>query len=88
MNTLWTKGLKKGTQEYKEVEEAYRVSSFLRNRMVVMLQSMLEEELNAMVTDASYDAPNWAYRQADAVGYARAVTRLKKALVDAGKKDL
>ncbi len=88
MNSLWVKGLRKGTQEYKEVEEAYKVSSFLRNRMVVMLQQMLEEELNAMVSDASYDAPNWAYKQADAIGYARAVDRLKKAMVDARKKDL
>lgn len=80
MNSLWTKGLKKGTQEYKDIEEAYKASSFLRKRLTLMLKQMLEEELKSKLSDNAYENPNWAYKQADSVGYARAIERMINAL--------
>lgn len=80
MNSLWTKGLKKGTQEYKDIEEAHKASSFLRKRLTAMLKQMLEEELKAKLSDNAYENPNWAYKQADSVGYARAIERMINAL--------
>lgn len=73
MNTAWTKGLKKGTQEIKDVEEAFKASAFLRRKMLEVLEEVLKAELDKKLSDADYDSPSWAYRQADSVGYVRAI---------------
>lgn len=82
MNTLWTKGLKAGSQERKDVEEAFAASALLRKRMVVMLDEMLEAEANAKHSDDAYDNPSWAYKQADSIGYIRAVKKLRSVLTE------
>ena len=80
MNTLWTKGMKRGSQEAKDIQDAYKASSFLRKRMVEMLNMMLEEEINSKISDNAYDTPSWAFKQADSIGYARAIKRLLSTL--------
>lgn len=87
MMTSWVKGLRKGTQEYKEVEEAYRASTRIRDRMRKVLGGMLEESHKQRITSTEYDNPNWAYKQADAVGYARAIHQIIKLLEDNKEKD-
>ena len=85
MNTLWTKGLKKGSQEAKDIQDAFKASSFLRRRMMEMLQSMLDEELSSKTSDNAYDNHNWAFKQADSVGYARAIKRMMSTLEEKEK---
>lgn len=82
MNTAWTKGLKKGTQEIKDVEEAFKASAFLRRKMLEVLEEVLKAELDKKLSDADYDSPSWAYRQADSVGYVRAIERVKGLLTE------
>lgn len=55
MNTAWTKGLKKGTQEIKDVEEAFKASAFLRRKMLEVLEEVLKAELDKKLSDADYD---------------------------------
>lgn len=87
MNTAWTKGLKRGSQEAKDVAEAYDNSRVARKRLIVMLNAMLEEETTKRLADSEYDSPSWAYRQADAIGYARAITKIINMLDDRGKNN-
>lgn len=74
MNSAWTKGLRKGSQEAKDVEGAFASSALLRRRLGEILKSFDEEELRNRSAD--YDSPSWAYKQADSVGYARALRRV------------
>lgn len=87
MNTLWTKGMKRGSQEAKDIEGAFKASAFLRNRMKEMLQAMLDEEISSKTSDNTYDNPNWAYKQADSVGYARAIRRMMATLEEKDKNN-
>lgn len=74
MNSAWTKGFRKGSQEAKDVEEAFASSALIRRRLVEVLKTFDEEELKNRSTD--YDSPSWAFKQADSVGYARALRRV------------
>lgn len=82
MNTLLTKKYKKNSQEYKDVEDAFKASAFLRNHLVSILDDLLKEELAKKLSDAEYDSPSWAYKQADSIGYAKAVTLMKSLLTE------
>lgn len=74
MNSAWTKGLRKGSQEAKDVGEAFASSALIRRRLVEILKAFDEEELRNRSSD--YDSPSWAFKQADSVGYARALHRV------------
>lgn len=82
MNTLLTKKLKKNSQEYKDVEDAFKASAFLRNHLLSVLDDLLKEELSKKLSDAEYDSPSWAFKQADSIGYARAVEKVKALLTE------
>ena len=82
MNSLWTKGIKRGSQEAIDVRDAFNGSLAARKRLVEMLEAMQKEEIDSKISDAAYDNPSWAYKQADSVGYMRAIDRLKKVLLD------
>ena len=74
MKTAWTKGVEKDAKQ--EVKLAFDAGAFLRGR----LSSMLTEKINAkereMIKDSNYENANWAYLQADAQGYKRAMNEI------------
>lgn len=80
MNTAWTKGLKRGSQEAKDVEEAFASSAAIRRRLAEIIEIMYLEEMKNRLESNEYDSPAWAFKQADAVGYARALQRIKNIL--------
>ncbi len=82
MNTAWTKGFKKGSEEYSDIEAAFAASSFLRNRLIQILEDMYASETKARTASSDYESPAWAYKQADAIGYARAISNIIKLLPD------
>lgn len=82
MNSLWTKGIKRGSQDALDIKGDFDTSLGARKRLVEMLEIMLKEESNAKISDAAYDNPSWAYKQADSIGYIRAIRRLQKVLLD------
>lgn len=87
MNTAWTKGLKKGSDELKDLEAAYAASGLLRSHLVRVLQGIYEQETKARLADANYDGQAWAYKQADAIGYARAISKIISILADDKKNN-
>lgn len=71
MKVSWTKGLTKEKQE--EVEEAFSRGALLRRRLKELLEDKIEDERRKTRSESLYENMNWAYRQADAVGYERAL---------------
>ncbi len=82
MNTAWTKGIKKGSDEYADIEAAFAASSLLRKRLIQILEEMYATETKARTASSDYESPAWAYKQADAIGYARAIASIIKLLPD------
>lgn len=71
MKTVWTKGLSE--DQKVELRKDFLSSLATRRR----LQKLLEEKINASYDTSTakdgYSNPNWAYLQADARGYERAL---------------
>jgi len=76
VNTAWTKGLKKSSQEAKDVEEAYASSALLRRRLAEILEDFYKVEMESRIKSTDYENAAWAFKQADAVGYSRALKRI------------
>lgn len=74
MKSSITAGLE--AQTAQEIKAAFNASARLRERYVTLLEAKIElSRKNARKTDA-YDKPSWAYLQADAIGYERAIIEL------------
>lgn len=74
MKSSITAGLE--AQTAQEIKAAFNASARLRERLVTLLEAKVElSRKNARQTDA-YEKPSWAYLQADAIGYERAIYEL------------
>lgn len=82
MNTAWTKGLRKGSDQLKDLEAAYAASGLIRARLVKVLEELYDIETKARLKADDYDNAAWAYKQADAIGYARAIAKVISLLAD------
>lgn len=71
MKTIWTSGLK--VEEKKEITQDFKSSPALRARLVKILDGKIGAVRAASLSKDSYLSPSWAYQQADAVGYERAL---------------
>lgn len=70
----WTRGLE--AQLVIDITQNFKESGVMRRRLKQMLIDKIEETRSANLTKDKYDCPNWAYLQADAVGYERALRYL------------
>lgn len=65
----------------EELEKDFNSCPLLREQLV----KICEKKVNAARTDArskdGYDSPNWAFKQADVVGYERALHEIMSLLV-------
>lgn len=87
MKTSWTKGLKRGSDELKDLEAAYAASSLLRARLVQILTELNEAEVKSRLNASDYENAAWAYKQADAIGFSRAITKVINLLADDAKNN-
>lgn len=71
MKLNWTKGL--SGEAKRDIQLEYASSSNLRKRLEVLLREKQASSQKAIISKESYDSPNWAYKQADNVGYLRAL---------------
>lgn len=69
MKSSWTKGLDE--QAKLDLEGSYKAASLLRRRLVEVLKEKAEISNRNARSKVTYDNPNWAYLQADNVGYER-----------------
>lgn len=76
MKTVWTKG--KDEVLSKDIRASFAGSSVMRTRLKEMLREKLESSFSTKEDD--YSNPNWAYKQADSVGYRRALKEISSLL--------
>lgn len=71
MKAVWLKDCK--TKEDKEKVKQAILSS---QESLSRLQKILEPMLRETPPQADYDSPSWAYKQADRIGYNRALNQV------------
>lgn len=74
MKTTITKGLE--AEKAKEVKAEFLSSAILRERLRHLLNEKITTNRTATTSKDAYGIPNWAYLQADAVGYERALNEV------------
>ena len=74
MKASLTKGLDK--DEAKEITMSFASSLIVRKRLIHLLESRIEEGRRVTSGKELYESPNWAMRQADQIGYERAMREL------------
>lgn len=74
MKTSWTSGLT--PQQKEEITSNFGHSSLVRERLTAILTSKMETNDKELVTKELYESPSWALRQADGVGYKRALNEV------------
>lgn len=74
MKIAWTKGLDK--EQAQDVRGNYKEALVMRRRLVAMLRDRVDASAKAGRSKDLYDTPNWAYLQADARGYERAISEI------------
>lgn len=74
MKTQWKSGLSKEAAE--AIDSSFKASAFLRERLTILLKKKEESNRQKTRNASSYESPNWAYMQADAIGYERALNEV------------
>lgn len=80
MKTIWKNGLT--AEQKKEVEAIFQGSHALRERLTTILDGKVSSSVTESTSKSSYEDPNWALRQADSVGYRRALQEILSILKD------
>lgn len=81
MKTVLFKGL--NDQQKEELRGTFYHSAFLREQLKVILASKIKDSNAQVRSKDAYGVANWAYLQADAVGYERALTEVMSLLTHA-----
>jgi hypothetical protein len=74
MKTVWTNGLT--PEEKTELKKDFVGSVILRRRLKKLLEDKENASRKASISKEGYENPNWAYLQADARGYERAISEI------------
>lgn len=74
MKSTLTKGLT--PEQTVELKKDFVGSAVLRKRLQVVLEEKSKSSRDASIAKDSYSNPNWAYLQADARGYERALNEI------------
>lgn len=70
MKSSWTHNLEE--QRVKDIAGDFKSSLITRKRLVELLEAKIGEADTSSL-DKTYDNPNWALKQADYIGYKRAL---------------
>lgn len=71
MKQSWTKGLDK--ELAAEIRANFKASLVMRRKLVDILERKSEASTKESRSKSNYTHNNWAYKQADARGYERAI---------------
>ncbi len=71
MKKSWFDGLT--DDQIKEVRGDFKSSLVVRNRLRVLIEKKIESARDASLTKGGYEVANWAFKQADGIGYERAL---------------
>lgn len=70
------------------MEREFSASSLLRSRLSALLSEKVEAKRTKKTSESEYDSPSWALKQADAVGYERALNEVISLLRDESLKSI
>lgn len=71
------------TAEEKDMlKKEFHENSLLRKRLVAMLEERAMQNYKDLINTNSFDNPNWAYKQAEGVGYSRGISEIITLLND------
>lgn len=87
MNTAWTKGIRKGSQEDKDIRSSYAESFIIRKRLAQVLRDKMDGKMKTAMSNDAFDSPSWAFLQAESIGYAKAMKEIISLLDTETKKD-
>jgi hypothetical protein len=65
-----------------EVRGAFKGSLAFRNQLIKVLEEKIESTRKGSILNDSYNSPNWALKQADSVGYERALRECMSLLTE------
>lgn len=85
MKRSWTTGLE--PERTRDVKSNFKEALVMRQRLGEMLNDKINSSHRAGRAKESYDSPNWAYLQADARGYERALQEVIDLILDNSKED-
>lgn len=60
----------------KQISQEFVGSKALRERLIAVLDGKKASLRQEVISKTSYDSPSWAYLQADAIGYERALSEV------------
>lgn len=81
MKTVWFKGVSNKDQRL-EIRQEYTKSLHTRLRLKELLEDKIEAARSSRRGSSTYDSPNWALLQADAIGYERALYEVISLIFD------
>ena len=71
MKTVWTAGM--DADASTEITSDFKSAQTLRKRLDEILTNKINACREECLSKTKYESPSWAYTQADAVGYERAL---------------
>jgi hypothetical protein len=74
MKKNWTAGLT--PQHAEEITHSFNAGVELRKRLSRLLEDKITAKRKETISKDAYASPSWAYLQADAVGYERALNEV------------
>jgi len=74
MKTSWTKGLNE--EQITQLRQDFVGGVLLRERLTHLLTEKQQASTKKSRNEEGYENPNWAYLQADARGYERALSEV------------
>lgn len=74
MKISWTKGVDK--ELAIDIRQNFKESLVTRRRLTTLLEEKITASQKVSRSKAEYENPNWAYLQADARGYERALDEI------------
>lgn len=80
MKVSWTKGVDK--ELAVDIRQNFKESLIMRKRLITLLDEKIAASQKTSRSKAEYENPNWAYLQADARGYERALVEIISLIFD------
>lgn len=80
MKSTWTKGL--DAETVKRITSDFQASGGLRERLATISKAKADTLRSSITSKDMYESPSWAYVQADAVGYERAINEIISLILD------
>lgn len=80
MKKSWTEGLEPELE--KVIRGDFKSSLIIRNRLKTLIEKKIESARTASLSKADYEIPNWAFKQADGIGYERALKEIIDLIIE------